>query len=56
MTRRQQVVHEIVGGFCRVCGDTAEWLEDRGRDAVLYLEATEDEEAKTIHADGSNDA
>jgi hypothetical protein len=33
-----QVVHEIVGGFCRVCGDTAEYLEDRGRDAITYPE------------------
>lgn len=31
------VVHEIVGGFCRVCGDTAEWLDSRGRDSVVYL-------------------
>ncbi len=32
------VVHEIVGGFCRVCGDTGEWLEAHGRDRVVYLD------------------
>lgn len=34
---RGEVVHEIVGGFCRVCGDTAEYLRDRGRDVVIDL-------------------
>lgn len=36
--RAAEVVHEIVGGSCRVCGDTAEYLVDRGRDAVTYLD------------------
>lgn len=35
-----QVIHEVVDGFCRVCGDTAEYLEDRGRDAITYLEGS----------------
>lgn len=34
----RQTVHEIVGGFCRVCGDTAEWLVDQGRDLVVFLD------------------
>jgi hypothetical protein len=33
-----EVVHEIVGGFCRICGDTAEYLVDRGRDRVVFLD------------------
>lgn len=33
--RGGEVVHECVGGFCRVCGDTVEWLRDRGRDRVI---------------------
>lgn len=24
------VVHQIAGGFCEVCGETAEWLLNRG--------------------------
>lgn len=32
------VVHEIVGGFCRVCGDTADYLVERGRDDVVFLD------------------
>lgn len=41
-----KVVHEIVGGFCRVCDDTAEWLEGRGRDEVVYLEGLTRADAK----------
>lgn len=36
--KRATIVHEIAGGFCRVCGDTAEWLRDRGRDEVIEVE------------------
>ena len=32
------VVHEIMGGFCRVCGDTAEYLVERGRNDVVFLD------------------
>lgn len=32
------IVHEIVGGFCRVCGDTVEWLTERyGARSVVDL-------------------
>lgn len=43
MTRSAErpVVHEIVGGFCRVCGDTAEYLVDRGRDVVEFVDPEE---------------
>lgn len=34
----REVTHEIVGGFCRVCGDTSEYLVDRGRDLVVFLD------------------
>ena len=40
MTRSagRPVVHEIVGGFCRTCGDTEEWLRERyGAAAVVDL-------------------
>lgn len=49
MTRSAErpVVHEIVGGFCRVCGDTAEYLVDRGRDVVEFVDP---EEALTLKA------
>lgn len=34
-----QIVHEIVNGFCRTCGDTAEWLTERfGASAVVVLD------------------
>lgn len=36
--RYGEVVHEIVGGFCRVCGDTAEYLVGHGRDRVVFLD------------------
>ena len=32
------IVHEAVGGFCRVCGDTEEWLRERyGAAAVVDM-------------------
>lgn len=35
---RAPIVHEIVDGFCRVCGDTEEWLRERyGDEAVRVL-------------------
>ena len=38
MTR--PIVHEVVGGRCRVCGEIAEWLEaDPARGTVVYLDA-----------------
>ena len=33
-----EVIHELVGGFCRVCGDTAEYLVAAGRDRVVFLD------------------
>lgn len=43
MTRsvERPLVHEIVGGFCRTCGDTAEYLVDRGRDVVEFVDPEE---------------
>ena len=32
-----KVIHELVGGFCRVCGDTAEYLVTTG-DRVVFLD------------------
>ena len=32
------VTHEVVGGFCRVCGETAEYLSGSGRDRVVFLD------------------
>lgn len=29
------IVHEIVDGFCQVCGDTEEWLRERYGDAAV---------------------
>jgi len=29
------VVHEVAGGACIVCGETAEWLLDRGAVVVI---------------------
>lgn len=32
------LTHEIVDGFCRVCGDTAEWLQGSGAEVVIVVE------------------
>lgn len=33
------VVHEIVDGFCHVCGDTEEWLRERHGDEAVRVVA-----------------
>jgi len=37
----RDVVHEIADGFCVKCGDTVEWLTDRGGQIVEVAQNAE---------------